>query len=127
MGIFSFLFGGCDRQPQQQQPQPRAKQQPQQHHPAIALTKSPEITSESEEGFHDLIFYIQEHKKQANGAQTLRGSGTHKGRQLALDVILGATWEAASLGKDIPPCDLSRHGHVSLHWSRERRVPSSAG
>jgi hypothetical protein len=94
--VFSFLFGGCNKQPQQ--PQLQAKQQ---KRPAAALTKSPEITSESEEGFRDLIFYIQEHKK-VDGRQTLRGSGTHKGRQLGLEVILDATWKAASLGKDIP-------------------------
>jgi hypothetical protein len=98
MSIFSFLFGGCDSQPQQP-PKPEAKRQ---QRPAIALTRSPEITSASEEGFHDLILYIQEHKRPADGTQTLRSSGTHEGRQLGLEVILGATWKTGSLGKDVP-------------------------
>jgi len=97
MGIFSFLFGGCGKQPQQQHPQAT-----QQERSSIPLTKPPEVTSESEEGFHDLVFYIQEHKTQPDGTQTIRGAGTHKGRQLGLEVTLGSTWQAGSLGQGTP-------------------------
>jgi len=96
MRIFSFLFGGCSKQPA---PSPQAAGQVQ---PSKPLAAPPEVTSEEEEGFHDLVFYIQEHKRLPDGSQSLRGSGTHKGRQLGLEVVLGPTWKAGSLGKGIP-------------------------
>ena len=37
-----------------------------------------------------------------DGSQNIRGSGTHRGRALCLEIILGPTWEAGSLGKDVP-------------------------
>jgi len=94
MSVFSFLFGGCGRQ--QHLPTP------QQELPSASLTKAPEVTSESEEGFHDLIFYIQQHKTLADGTATIRALGMHKGRQLGLEITLGPTWKAGSLGKDVP-------------------------
>jgi hypothetical protein len=96
-GIFAFLFGGCGRQPLSS-PQARAPVQP-----SKPLVAPPEITSEEEEGgFHDLVFYIQEHKRQPDGSQSIRVSGIHKGRQLGLDVLLGPNWQSGSLGKSIP-------------------------
>ena len=82
MGIFSLMFGGCVGQPQPE--------------------KLPEITSESEEGFHDLVFYVREHKKLPDGGQTLRAYGMHQGRQVGIEVSLGPTWKQGSLGADIP-------------------------
>jgi hypothetical protein len=96
MGIFSFLFGGCSKQ-STPSPQPAAQIQP-----SKLLTAPPEVTSEEEEGFHDLIFYIQEHKRLPDGSQSIRGQGTYKGRQLGLEVVLGPTWKAGSLGNDVP-------------------------
>ena len=49
-----------------------------------------------------MVFYIQEHKTQPDGTQAIRCAGTYKGRELALEVTLGPTWKAGSLGKDIP-------------------------
>jgi len=49
-----------------------------------------------------LVFYIQEHKRLPDGSQSIRGSGTHKGRPLGLEIVLGPSWKAGSLGKDIP-------------------------
>lgn len=49
-----------------------------------------------------MLFYVQEHKRLPDGSQSIRGSGTHKGRALGLEVILGPTWQAGSLGKDVP-------------------------
>ena len=49
-----------------------------------------------------------------DGSQSIRGSGTHKGRVLGLEVILGPTWQAGSLGKDGATGDLSRRRHLSL-------------
>ena len=95
LGIFSLLLGGCGRQPQPPKTPPPGR-------PSIPLAKPPEVTSEAEEGFPDLVFYIQERKAQPDGTQTLRGAGTYKGRQLGLEVTLVPTWQAGSLGKDIP-------------------------
>lgn len=97
MGIFSFLFGGCGRQQQGQTPQSKTQTQV-----SARLDKPPEITSESEEGFHDLVFYVQEHKSLADGTQTIRAAGVHNGRPVAFEIALGPTWTPGSLGKDIP-------------------------
>jgi hypothetical protein len=72
-GIFFFLFGGwgCRKQPASS---PQATVQVQ---PSKPLAAPPEVTSEEEEGFHDLVFYIQEYKRLPDGSQSLRGSGTH--------------------------------------------------
>jgi len=93
---FSFLCGGCDKQ------QPHSPQAEGEVQLAKPLSAPPEVTSEEEEGFHDLVFYVQEHKRLPDGSQSIRGSGTHKGRHLGLEIVLGPTWEAGSLGKDIP-------------------------
>jgi hypothetical protein len=98
MGIFSFLFGGCSKG---SAPSPQAAQV----QPAKPITAPPEVTSEEEEeedGFHDLVFYIQEHKRLPDGSQSIRGSATHKGRPLGLEVVLSLKWQAGSLGKDLP-------------------------
>jgi hypothetical protein len=96
MSIFSFLFGGCSKQPASA-PQPTSQVQL-----SKSLAAPPEVTSEEEEGFHDLIFYIQDYKQLSDGSQSIRGMGTYKGRQLGLEIVLGPTWKAGSLGKDIP-------------------------
>jgi hypothetical protein len=85
MSIFSFLFGGCGKQPKIQQIQPHAES-----NLSAQLDKPPEVTSESEEGFHDLVFYVQNYKKLDNGTQIIRASATYKGQKIGLDVILGA-------------------------------------
>lgn len=96
MGLFSFLFCGCSKQPA---PPPQTSAQSQ---PSKPLVAPPEIMSESEEGFRDLLFHVQEHKKMPDGSQSIRGLATHKRRVLGLEVILGPTWQAGSLGKDVP-------------------------
>jgi hypothetical protein len=95
IGIFSFLLGGCSKQAALS-PQSAAQVRPK------PLATPPEVTSEEEEGFHDLVFYIQEHKRLPDGSQSIRGAGTHKGRPVGLEVVLGPSWQAGSLGKDIP-------------------------
>jgi hypothetical protein len=96
MSIFSFLFGGCSKQ---SAPTEQIKEQVQASRP---LTSPPEVTSEEEEGFHDLVFYAQDLKKFPDGSQSILGLGTYKGRKLELEIILGPTWKAGSLGKDVP-------------------------
>ena len=92
MGILSFLFGGCSKQPQTE---PSSNQR-------TDLKQPPEVTSEEEEGFHDLIFYIQDWQKLADGRQSLKCQGNYKGAALGFEIILGKDWTAGSLGKDIP-------------------------
>src|SRR5215475_11626819 len=50
IGLLLFLFGGCSQPPS---PQPQTSAQSQTSKP---LTAPPEVTSESEEGIHDLLF-----------------------------------------------------------------------
>jgi hypothetical protein len=96
MGILAFLLDGCSKQPA---PPPQGAAQAR---PSKPLTAPPDVTSEAEEGFHDLVFYVLEHKRLPDGSQSIRCLATHMGRQLGLEVILGPTWQAGSLGKDIP-------------------------
>ena len=65
-----------------------------------ALTAPPEVTSETEEGFHDLLFLIEKHTVLPDGSQSLRVSGVHRGQRVALEIVLGPAWRAGSLGKD---------------------------
>jgi hypothetical protein len=96
MGIFAFLFGGCGRQASFS-PQTRAPVQP-----SKPLAAPPEVTSEEEEGgFHDLVFYIQEQKRLPDGSQSIRSVGTHKGRQIGFEVVLGPSWQSGSLAKTV--------------------------
>jgi hypothetical protein len=97
MGILSLLLGGCGRQEQGEAPQPKTLRQA-----STRLEKTPEIASESEEGFHDLVFYVREYKSLADGTQTIRAEGVHNGRPVAFEVALSPTWAQGSLGKGIP-------------------------
>lgn len=69
---------------------------------AKPLTGPPEVTAEEEEGYHDLIFYVQDQKQLPDGSQSVHGVGTYKGRQLGLEVVLGPTWKGGEPSKDIP-------------------------
>jgi hypothetical protein len=97
MGVFSLLFGGCSKQPAPTPQQPASETRP-----SEPLAAPPEVTSQSEEGFHDLIFYIQKYKTLPDGTQTMRVSGVYKGRPLGFEVTLSPSWKGGSLGKDIP-------------------------
>jgi hypothetical protein len=97
LSFLSFLFGGCGRGEKPQAPRAEAAARR-----SVRLDKPPEITSESGDGFHDVIFYIREHKRLADGTQIIRGSGLHKGRPLGLEVALSPIWQASSLGKGLP-------------------------
>lgn len=96
VGIFLFLLAGCTRQ---SAPAPQLARQTKQ---SKTLTAPPEVTSEEEEGFHDLVLYTEEHKRLPDGSQSIHGLGTHKGRKLGLEIVLGPTWQAGSLSKDEP-------------------------
>jgi len=81
IGIFSIFFGSCDR----------AYQKP-----------LPEITSQSEEGFNDLIFSIRRIEKMPDGSQAAHAFGLHHGREVGLVVIIGPKWSKTSLSLDGP-------------------------
>lgn len=59
-----------------------------------ALTKLPEVTSEGEVGFQDLVFLLEEHEQQDNGTQRIRASGTHKGKKVSFEILLSPKWTA---------------------------------
>lgn len=107
MGIFSLLFGGCNEQPN---PAPKAETQIRQSKP---FTAPPEVTSEEEDGFHDLVFYIQDYNRMSDGSQSIRASGIYKGRKLGFEVVLGPTWKSGSLDKSIPL--VTYQGFVTYH------------
>lgn len=92
MGLLSFLFAGCNKpsdpsaQTQAQTPESKALQGP------------PEVASESEEGFHDLLFFIRDFKEAPDGSRSIRAEGLHKGKPLAMEIILGPTWKSGTLG-----------------------------
>jgi hypothetical protein len=65
-------------------------------------TPLPEITSESEEGYHDLVFAIADHKKLPDGSQTILASGMYKGRKVSFEIYLGAGWRPGTLDADVP-------------------------
>jgi hypothetical protein len=96
-GIVSLVFGGCGKQVLP--PPPQATAQVRLGKPLVG---PPEVTSEEEPGFHDLVLFIQDHKRLQDGSQVSRVVGTHSGRQVGLEVVLGPTWQAGALGKDIP-------------------------
>lgn len=96
-GVFTLLFFGCVKQ-QGTTPPPKANAQA-----SAALDKPPEIMSESEpnEDLRDLLLYVQEHKRLADGTQIIRASGVHKDKPVAFEVVLSSTWEPGSFSTDL--------------------------
>jgi len=79
------LVAGCDRPARESQPvAPKA---------TAPLGELPEITSENEEGFVDLVFAVAEHKTLADGSQSIKAAGRHKGQAVGFEVVLGPLWE----------------------------------
>ena len=91
-----LLLSGCMKE------SPTPITQPEPTEPVKELATAPEITAESEEGYYDLIFYIEEHKQLPDGSQTIRASGKHKGRPLGFELVLGPTWKSGSVTPDLP-------------------------
>lgn len=81
--IFVFMLTGC-RQTQLQQPKPD-------------IINRLEITSESEEGYYDIVFLISQHQKLPDGSQVISASGTYKGTSCGLDIVLGPSWKQGSI------------------------------
>ena len=62
--------------------------------PASRAMELPEITSESEQGFHDLVFALVG----GGDERTLRVKGKHKGAVVGFEVRLGPDWKEGRLG-----------------------------
>jgi hypothetical protein len=94
--VISLMCNGCGKQPERSPPAPPKRP------PSKPLAAPPEVTS-AEEGdeYRDLVFYIQDHKRLPDGSQSIRAAGTHQGRQVGFEVVLTATWQPMSLGKDV--------------------------
>jgi len=52
-----------------------------------------EVTSETEQGFHDLVFTIVQREKSLDGGRTIQAAGMHKGTRLGFTAILGPEWK----------------------------------
>lgn len=103
--LLSFVIvTGCTRKPAQES---LSK--------AISESEAPlpEITSESEEGFHDLVFAIREHKQLSDGRQMILAAGIHKGTRVSFEIYLDSGWRESPLDKDVPL--ITYLGHVSFH------------
>ena len=81
--------------------------------PASKQSRLPEITSESEEGFQDIVLAIEDLKKSPDGAQRILGSGMYKGRKVSLEINLGAAWHPGAPDADVPVTTFQ--GAVSFH------------
>jgi hypothetical protein len=71
----------------------------------------PEITSESDQNFHDLVFQLDAQTKNGNGERQLRCYGLYRGKRVGFDVALRPSWKAISLGSNLPK---SYQGSVEL-------------
>ena len=65
------------------------------------VTGPPEIASESEEDFYELVFFIEEQKKLSDGAQTILARGVHEGAAVGFELSLSAAWREGSLEPDL--------------------------
>jgi hypothetical protein len=61
-----------------------------------------EVLSESEEGFKDLVFYIEKVTPQADGSKVIRVRGYYKGSPVGFEVVLGAKWKKGSMSPVLP-------------------------
>lgn len=81
MGFFAALFG-CGKKSEQP--------------PAL-----PEITSEAEEGFVDLVFEITDSQIKPDGSASFHAQGLHEGETVGLKVLLRPPWKEGTLGDNI--------------------------
>ncbi|MBN2711162.1 MAG: hypothetical protein JXR97_01815 [Planctomycetes bacterium] len=81
MGIFAFIFGRGA--PLSDQPE------------------LPEITSESEDGFVDLVFKVVDSNIQNDGNGWVEAYGVNEGRRVGLRVELIGPWKEGIIGADI--------------------------
>ncbi len=76
------------------------------------LSELPEVTSETEEDFHDLVFAVRRHDVLPDGSQRVVAAARASGRLLEFEVLLGAAWKSGKLSPDL---DLVSHrGSVVL-------------
>jgi hypothetical protein len=106
MGFLSFLFAGCTKE------STHSLQARSELDSSKLLSAPPEVTSEQEdEGFHDLVLYVEKTSRGEDNSQSVHAVGTYKSHPLGIEVVLGPDWKAGSLGKDFPIA--TYHGTVS--------------
>jgi hypothetical protein len=66
------------------------------------LTTPPEITSETEEGFADLVFFLEDRKDLGGGEQLVTASGMYDGQKVGLGIGISRGWSAQSDGGPLP-------------------------
>ena len=67
--------------------------QGQRPHPPPAPGRLPEITSEGEGDFHDLVFAVAGVTRAADGSEEVTAVGAHKGRPVRFQAVVAPTWE----------------------------------
>ncbi len=94
--LVSLLFTGCATIAKEAKapevPREPVKQTLQATSKVKALTKPPEVTAELDEGFQDLVFWLEEHEEQDNGTHRIRAAGTHKGKKVSFEILLSPKW-----------------------------------
>src|SRR5262245_26816490 len=69
---------------------------------AIGSGDSVNITSESEEGFHDLTFLVQDQSRESDGKFIIKAHGRHGTEAVGVVVVLGAVWKQVTLHPNLP-------------------------
>jgi hypothetical protein len=62
-----------------------------------------EVTVLPDDGFGaDLVFPVQDYKQLVDGSQVVSAGGVLRGREVAVELVLGPGWEKGELAKGIP-------------------------
>lgn len=95
VGLIVLLVTGCAGQAKEKVAQTEVivgtPQLPAKASVVKAFTKPPEVT-ETEEGFQDLVFWLEESGKERDGSHRIRASGTHKGKKVGFEILLAPKW-----------------------------------
>ncbi|HMN42432.1 MAG TPA: hypothetical protein PKE29_16450 [Phycisphaerales bacterium] len=90
--IASPAFFACERKP------PIVMKVATQNPDGPALSAPPEITSESEKDWFDLVFFVSEATSGPDGTRVIRAKGLYKGQSVGFEVVLPAEWRESNKG-----------------------------
>lgn len=62
----------------------------------------PEITSQSEPGFCDLVFAITDNQHESDGGTLITAEGRYESNAVGVKLLLGPSWKKQTLGGSIP-------------------------
>jgi hypothetical protein len=91
---FAYRSGWLRRKPEVLVPPPSPSRK--------ALSTIPDIMSESEEGFVDLVLLLAERKPIGESKELIVGNGRHKGKDVGVGITLDGVWGAKALSPDMP-------------------------